>query len=302
MRSILVTGGNGFLGKHVVNILKNNVLNVVYTPHVEDYDFRKQHNVLSFFGTYQPEVVINLAAAVGGIGANLAKPGSFFYDNLMIGMNLMEASREWGVKKFVQMGSACEYPRDAKIPMVEEELWDGYPEASNSSYAIAKRALLEMGQAYRKQYGMNVIHILSTNLYGPGDNFDLETSHVIPALIHRCLTQKEVTVWGSGNATRDFLYVKDAAQAIVSLMEKFCGLAPVNIGSGREVSMRHLTELVREATGFKGMFEFDLSKPDGQHRRVLDVSRAKAYGVVATTKLEDGLRETATWYKNEKLR
>ena len=212
----------------------------------------------------------------------------------------MEIARQYNVKKFVQMGSACEYPRDAKMPMLEEEVWDGYPEASNSSYAIAKRALLEMGQAYCKQYGMNVIHILSTNLYGPGDNFDLNTSHVIPALIHRCLTQQDVTVWGSGNATRDFLYVKDAAKAIVGLMERYDSTEPVNIGSGREVSIRHLTAMIRDATGFKGMFTFDESKPDGQPRRVLDVWRAASCGIRATTKLEDGLRETAAWYKNEK--
>lgn len=300
MRGVLVTGGKGFLGRHVVELLKDTF--TVYAPGIGQYDFRKQHDVLSFFGTYQPEIVINLAAAVGGIGANLAKPGSFFYDNLMIGMNLMEVSRDWEVKKFIQMGSACEYPRDVRMPMFEKDVWDGYPEASNSSYAIAKRALLEMGQAYRKQYGMNVIHILSTNLYGPGDNFDLATSHVIPALIHRCLTQQDVTVWGSGNATRDFLYVKDAAEAIVRLTGCYNEPEPINIGSGREVSIRQLAKLVGEATDFKGTFEFDSSKPDGQPRRVLNVQRAAHRGIWAKTKLEDGLKETVQWFKNEKLR
>ena len=298
MRNILVTGGNGFLGKHVVELLKESF--TVYSPKMEDYDFRMQHHALSFFGTYEPKIVINLAAAVGGIRANLANPGSFFYDNLIIGMNLMEVARQYNVKKFVQMGSACEYPRDVRMPMLEKDVWDGYPEASNSSYAIAKRALLEMGQAYRKQYGMNVIHILSTNLFGPGDNFDLATSHVIPALIHRCLTQQDVTVWGSGNATRDFLYVKDAAEAIVRLTGCYNESEPINIGSDREVSIRQLAELVGEATDFKGTFEFDSSKPDGQPRRVLNVQRAAHCGIQAKTKLEDGLRETVQWFKNEK--
>lgn len=297
---VIVTGGAGFLGRHVVNLLSNDE---VIIPSIGSWDFRDARDAGKLYFTYRPDVVINLAAAVGGIGANLSRPGSFFYDNLAIGMNLMEAGRRYELKKFVQMGSACEYPLDARMPMQEHMVWDGYPEASNSAYGVAKRALLEMGQAYRKQYGMNVIHILSTNLYGPGDNFDLTTSHVIPALIKRCLTQENVVVWGSGNATRDFLYVKDAAKAIVALTNYYDDPSPINIGSGREVSIRELAFAIGRVTEFEGSFEFNRMKPDGQPRRVLDVTHAKLYGVTADTKLEDGLRETVEWFKaNVQLR
>jgi nucleoside-diphosphate-sugar epimerase len=249
----------------------------------------------------QPDVVIHLAATVGGIGANRSFPGQFFYDNAMMGMQLMDAGREFGIEKFVQMGSACEYPSNAPVPTQETDVWNGFPEGSNAPYGIAKRALLVQGQAYRAQYGMNVIHILSTNLYGPGDNFDPSTSHVIPAIIRRCVAAKEenassITMWGTGRATRDFIFVRDAAEGIIQAAEFYNEPMPVNLGSGNENSISYIVGRVKSIVGFHGDVVWDASKPDGQARRVLDITRARQFGFAPKTLLEQGLKETIEWY------
>jgi GDP-L-fucose synthase len=298
-KNVVVTGGNGFLGRHVVDALNRRGV-IPYTP---QYDLRKTENVGRLYFENRPDIVIHLAASVGGIGANIENPGSFFYDNIKMGVELMEAGRRWNLGKFVQMGTACEYPRDAALPLTESSIWDGYPERTNASYGIAKRALLEMGQAYRKQYGMSVIHLLSTNLYGPGDNFTPTSSHVIPALIRRCYEAKQLgwdslAIWGSGSATRDFLYVKDAAEAVVLATEKYDEAMPVNLGSGRELTIHEVATKIAYLTGFKGQLVWDKSKPDGQPRRILATNLAKEkFGFEADTLLERGLLETITWYE-----
>jgi len=304
-KRITVTGGNGFLGNHVVAALHSKGAEVS-VPHLVEYDLRNRADVDRMYQNFRPTIVINLAAAVGGLGANIASPGRFFYDNLMMGMHLMDAGCQFGIDKFVQMGSACEYPKDAPVPLVEEDVWNGYPEPSNAPYGIAKRALLTMGDAYRTQYGMNVIHILSTNLYGPGDNFNLETSHVISALINKCVTARDagspsISIWGTGAATRDFLFVRDAASGIVLSTELWNNPAPVNLGSGREVSILEIAEKIKQLTGFQGALSWDHSKPDGQPRRFLDTSRALSFGFVSGTPLEAGLKETISCFE-EKLR
>jgi GDP-L-fucose synthase len=300
---VLVTGGTGFLGKHVLNKLWKRGYDFIVP---EMYDLRYSRRVAEMYERFYPETVINLAAVVGGINANISQPGKFFYDNLKMGMNVIEGARVYGVKKFVQMGSACEYPRDAAIPLVESDLWNGYPEGSNAAYGIAKRALLSMGQAYHQQYGMNIIHLLPTNMYGPGDNFEQGTSHVIPALIRRFseavkLGLESVTIWGSGQATRDFLYADDAAEGVVLAMERYNGVGPVNLGSGREVSIGELAQKIARLSGYEGKIIQDASKTDGQPRRVLDISKAKEFGWEANTLLEAGLSRTIEWY-NVKLR
>ena len=298
-KRIVVTGGDGFLGRHVVSALNRRG----FVPYLAQEDLRRPVNVATMYNELKPDIVIHLAASVGGLGANIANPGSFFYDNVKMGIELMEAGRVHGLKKFVQMGSACEYPRDAALPLTESTVWDGYPEETNAAYGIAKRTLLAMGQAYRQQYDMNVIHLLSTNLYGPGDNFNLKNCHVIPALILRCFEAKRngwdsLSIWGTGNATRDFLYVKDAAEAIVLATEKYDEVEPVNLGSGREISIREVATKIGYLTGFKGSLIWDKSKPDGQPRRILDVTRARnKFGFEADTLLERGLLETITWYE-----
>jgi GDP-L-fucose synthase len=302
---ILVTGGAGFLGSHVVSKLIAYGYKSVLVPRLENYDLRNREVVYQLFEEMEPEIVINLAAAVGGIGTNIQKPGSFFYDNLAIGMNVIDASRQYMVKKVVQMGSACEYPRDAEMPLVESDLWKGYPEGSNAPYGIAKRALLTMGQAYRQQYGMNIIHLLPTNLYGPGDNFKND-GHVIAATIRKMAVavkwnSPEVVMWGTGKATRDFLYVEDAAEGIVLATERYNDGEPVNLGSGREISIGALAQKIAWLSGFEKELLWDISKPDGQPRRVLDISKAKAFGWEAETLLEAGLSRTISWY-NAKLR
>jgi GDP-L-fucose synthase len=299
---VVVTGGDGFLGKHVVQRLWEHGGYDILVPKLKTHDLRYFHEADQMYRRMEPEIVINLAAAVGGIGANIALPGKFFHDNLMIGMNLIEGARAYGIRKFVQIGSACEYPRDAAVPLVESDVWNGYPEGSNAAYGVAKRALLTMGQAYRQQYGMNIIHLLPTNLYGPGDNFG-EDSHFIPAMIGKIATavnagKEHIVLWGTGKATRDFLYVEDAADAIILAMERYNKAEPVNLGSGREVSIFDTAQKITVLSGFRGGIFWDTSKPDGQPRRVLDISRAKEFGFEANTLLEAGLSRTIEWYNS----
>ncbi|MCX5796578.1 MAG: GDP-L-fucose synthase [Elusimicrobia bacterium] len=301
-RRVLVTGGAGFLGRQVVERLAT-LGAEVFVPRSREYDLRLPDVVQRVFRDFPCQTVFHLAARVGGIGANRANPGSFFYDNLMMGALLMEAARRVGVDKFVQVGTVCAYPKFTPVPFREANLWDGYPEETNAPYGIAKKALLVQAQAYRSQYGFNAIYLLPVNLYGPHDNSDLESSHVIPALIRKCLEAKAagrptVTLWGSGKATREFLYVGDAAEALVLAGEFYdCG-EPVNLGSGSEISIKELANLIKRVVGFEGEFVWDASKPDGQPRRCLDTSRAReAFGWTAQTSLEDGLSRTIRWYQ-----
>lgn len=304
MRSVLVTGGAGFLGSHIVNrIAEIYGVGSVIVPDVRGYDLRDPRAARDLLYNFRVDAIINCAASVGGIKANLAHPGKFFYDNLSIGMNLLEAARAYPVGKFIQIGSACEYPVNAELPLREEDIWSGYPEPSNAPYAIAKRALLEMGQAYRKEYGMNVIHLVPTNLYGPRDNFNPETSHVIPALIGKFLSgTPSVEILGDGRATRDFLYVEDAAKMIVDALATYDSSAPLNLGSGRHMTIACLAYAISRLTGYTGELVFSGSAMNGQPSRRLDTSRADALGIKATTMFERGLEATIAWYKNEKLR
>jgi len=301
-KRIVVTGGGGFLGRHVVTALERRGCREVFAPRKAQYDLRHEPDVRRMYDDLRPHIVIHLAAVVGGIGANRDSPGRFFFENVMLGALVMEHARLKGVEKFVGIGTICEYPKLAPIPFLERDLWNGYPEETNAPYGIAKKMLLVQGQAYRQQYGFDAIHLLPVNLYGPHDNFDLETSHVIPALIRRCAAaaqsgHSEVVCWGSGNATREFLYVEDCADAIVLATERYDAPEPANIGAGFEISIRDLAELVAELTGFKGRLTFDRTKPDGQPRRMLDVTRAqRAFGFTARTPFRDGLQRTIDWY------
>ncbi|WP_139995390.1 GDP-L-fucose synthase family protein [Paenibacillus paridis] len=301
-KTIMVTGGSGFLGSHVVELLLKSGAGDIIVPRSKQYDLTRQEVCLSLIRDTDPDIVIHLAAKVGGIGANRVNPGSFFYDNLSMGIHLAEASRLHGVEKFVACGTICSYPKFANVPFREEELWDGYPEETNAPYGLAKKMLLVQSQAYRKQYGFNSIFLLPVNLYGPRDNFDLETSHVIPALIRKCLEAKaqgsdHIEVWGTGIATREFLYVEDAAAGIVQATDQFNGEEPVNIGTGREISIKALTELIAEKTGYNGTIVWDASRPDGQLRRCLDTSKAEQlFGFKAKTDLPEGLEKTVQWY------
>ena len=305
-KRVAVTGGNGFLGRYVIDQL-NEVGCLPSDIFVPGYDLRNSLNVGKMYFDFRPDIVIHLAASVGGLGANIENPGSFFYDNVKMGIELMETGRRWGLKKFVQMGSACSYPKNTPAPFKESDLWNGYPEESNAAYGIAKKAMLTMGQAYRQQYGMNVIHLLSTNIYGPGDNFTPTSSHVIPALIRRCLEAKRegrpsLLVWGAGDATRDFLYAKDAARAVVLATERYNDAAPVNLGSGREVSIHELATKIAMLTGFEGTLIWDKTKPDGQPHRVLDTRLAwQLFGFESDILLEHGLVETIKWYQRSLL-
>lgn len=300
---IVVTGGSGFLGGAVVGALERRGCRDVLVPRKAQYDLTNEPAVERMYSDLRPQVVIHLAAVVGGIGANRASPGRFFYDNVMMGALTLEHARRSGVQKFVGVGTICAYPKLAPIPFREDDLWNGYPEETNAPYGIAKKMLLVQGQAYRAQYGFNAIHLLPVNLYGPGDNFDPASSHVIPALIRKCVEAAdadapEVICWGTGNATREFLYVDDCADAIVSATERYDGAEPVNVGAGFEIRIRDLAALIAELTGFRGRLVFDPSKPDGQPRRSLDVSRAlDAFGFRATTDFRDGLRRTIDWYR-----
>jgi GDP-L-fucose synthase len=301
-KRVAVTGGHGFLGRHVVAALERRGA-TVFSPRKSQYDLTREADVERMYGDLEPDIVIHLAAVVGGIGANRDAPGRFFFENVMLGALTLEHARRSGVEKFVGVGTICAYPKLAPVPFMERDLWNGYPEETNAPYGIAKKMLLVQGQAYRQQYGFNAIHLLPVNLYGPHDNFDPRSSHVIPALIRKCVEAAErgapqVVIWGSGTATREFLFVEDCAEAIVLATERYDGDEPVNIGAGFEISIRDLAELVAELTGFKGRLTFDRTKPDGQPRRMLDVSRAESrFGFKAATDFRDGLRRTIDWYR-----
>lgn len=301
-KKIMVTGGSGFLGSHVVEQFKEQGCSDLIIPRSRQYDLRNQSVTFSLVKTTKPDIIVHLAASVGGIEANRKSPGTFFYDNAAMGIHLMEAARLAEVEKFVVCGTVCSYPKYGTIPLKEEELWTGYPEESNAPYGLAKKMLLVQSQAYREQYGFHSIYLLPVNLYGPRDNFDLESSHVIPALIRKCLEAKEqhlkqVKAWGTGKATREFLYVKDAAEAIVLATEKYNEREPMNIGTGREISIRSLMEIIADKTGFVGQIIWDPDKPDGQPRRCLDITKSKRHlGFVARTTLEEGLQNTIDWY------
>ncbi|MED4585421.1 GDP-L-fucose synthase [Brevibacillus choshinensis] len=303
-KTIMVTGGAGFLGSHVVERLRNEGCQRIIVPRSREYDLRNPQAIRELLTKTAPDLIIHLAASVGGIEANRKNPGSFFYDNLSMGIHLMEAARLCNVEKFVACGTICSYPKFASVPFREEDLWDGYPEETNAPYGLAKKMLLVQSQAYRQQYGFNSIFLLPVNLYGPRDNFDLETSHVIPALIRKCLEAKQqnkdhITVWGSGKVTREFIYVEEAAEAILLASEHFDGEQSVNIGTGEEITIRVLAELIAEETGFVGEFRWDSEKPDGQPRRCLDVRKAKDYfGFESKVSLREGVRKTIQWYAN----
>ena len=303
---VLVTGGSGFLGRHVVDALGRRGCRNIFVVRKAQHDLTQEPDVRRLFQETKPDVVIHLAAVVGGIGANRESPGRFFYQNVMMGALTMEHARLAGVKKFVGVGTICAYPKLAPIPFRERDLWNGYPEETNAPYGIAKKMLLVQGQAYREQYAFDAIHLLPVNLYGPHDNFDPASSHVIPALIRKCLEAvdagaDEVVCWGTGNATREFLYVEDCADAIVLATEKYDQPEPVNLGAGFEISIRDLAELIAELTGFRGRLVFDRTKPDGQPRRSLDVTRARnSFGFAATTDFRTGLKRTIEWYQAQR--
>jgi GDP-L-fucose synthase len=301
-KSVVVTGGAGFLGSLVVAKLRERGATDIFVPRSKNYDLRDLVAVRRLLGETSPDIVLHLAARVGGIAANRAHPAEFFYDNLMMGTQLLHESWRAGVRKFVAIGTVCAYPKDTPVPFKEEDLWNGYPEETNAPYGLAKKMQLVQSQAYRQQYDFNSIFLLPVNLFGPGDNFDPDTSHVIPALIKKCMgarmaEDEYVEVWGTGKATREFLYVNDAAEGIVLAAERYDGMEPVNIGSGNEISIRHLAELIARLTGFSGEVRWDSSKPDGQPRRCLDTSRAAhLFGFRARTSLEEGLGLTIQWY------
>jgi GDP-L-fucose synthase len=295
---ILVTGGSGFLGSHLVERLEADG-NEVFVPRKADYDLTSRDDAERLFRDARPDRVFHVAGEVGGIGANRASPGRFWYANLMMGAHVLELSREQGVQKLIVVGTVCAYPKFASVPFREEELWDGYPEETNAPYGVAKKSILVGAQAYRDQYGLNSIFLLPANLYGPRDNFDLETSHVIPDLIRKMLENRErVVLWGDGTPTREFLYVDDCVDGLVLAGERYDGPDPVNLGTGQEISIGSLAELIAELTGFEGEIEWDASMPNGQPRRSLDASRARElFGFEARTPLRTGLERTIAWYR-----
>ena len=301
-KRVVVTGGSGFLGRYVVCALQSRGYEV-FAPRRIEYDLTHEPDVERLYADLRPEIVVHLAAAVGGIGANRSQPGRFFYQNLHMGTMVMEHGRRAGLEKFVGIGTICSYPKFTPVPFKEDDLWSGYPEETNAPYGLAKKMLLVQGQAYRQQYGFNAIHLLPVNLYGPGDNFDPESSHVIPALILKCADAvergaSEITCWGDGSATREFLYVEDCADAIVLATERYDGDQPVNIGAGFEITIRDLATLVAERCGFTGTIRWDATKPNGQPRRSLDTTRAADFfGFTARTPFRDGLARTVDWYR-----
>jgi GDP-L-fucose synthase len=303
-RRICVTGGEGFLGRRVVECLRGRGHADVFVARHDDYDLVCEESIARLYRDARPQVLIHLAAVVGGIGANRDNPARFFYENLMMGAQLIEGARLWGVEKFVQIGTICSYPKFAPVPFREEDLWCGYPEETNAPYGLAKKALLVQGQAYRDQYGMNAIYLMPANLYGPGDNFSPRSSHVVPALVKKFTEAAEcrapsVEVWGTGRATREFLYVDDAAEGVVLAAERYDGREPVNLGTGVEISIRELAQLIAAETGFDGEVVWDHSKPDGQPRRAVDTSRAAGeFGFRARTGFAEGLRRTVRWYRS----
>jgi GDP-L-fucose synthase len=303
-KRIMVTGGAGFLGQSVVESLRARGCSRIVVPRSREHDLTDAAAIDALFAREQPEIVFHLAAVVGGIGANRDNPGRFFYENAIMGIQLIEYARRYGVEKTVVAGTVCAYPKFAPVPFKEESLWDGYPEETNAPYGIAKKALLVQCQAYRAQYGMNAIYLLPVNLYGPRDNFDPRSSHVIPALIRKAVEARdagldEIVVWGDGSATREFLYVDDAAEGIVAAAERYDGAQPVNLGCGEEIPIRGLVELIAELSGFRGRIVWDTSKPNGQPRRKLDTTRARReFGWQAATTLRDGLRTTIDWYES----
>src|SRR4051794_12766607 len=299
--TVVVTGGTGFLGRAIAAELARTGASV-HALGSKDYDLRDRDAIRAMLDELRPDAVVHLAAVVGGIGANASQPGRFFYENAIMGIELIEACRVAGVAKTVICGTVCAYPKFTPVPFREDDLWNGYPEETNAPYGLAKKVLLAQTQAYRQQYDMNAVYLLPVNLYGPGDNFDLDSSHVIPGMIRRFLTAKAlgeptVTLWGDGSPTREFLYVDDAARALRLALERYDGAEPVNIGSGQEISIRDLAEVIRKATGYAGEIAWDTSKPNGQPRRRLSTDRARdAFGFTATTELDEGIRETVRWY------
>ena len=305
-KRIAITGGTGFLGSQVVKKLEEQGCQNIFVPGSKDYNLVENEAVKRFYQDARPDVVIHLAAVVGGIGANRENPGKFFYDNLMMGVQMVEQGRLFGVEKLTIIGTICAYPKFTPVPFHEDRLWDGYPEETNAPYGLAKKMLLVQSQAYREQYGFNSIYLLPVNLYGPGDNFDPGSSHVIPALIKKVFdardkNEKRIVAWGTGKATREFLYVEDAAEGVVLATEKYSKSDPVNLGAGFEISIKDLVELICELTGFDGEVEWDTSKPDGQPRRCLDTSRAeREFGFRASTDFREGLKRTIEWYMNNR--
>jgi len=302
-KRITITGGTGFLGSFVVDELKKKGVTSIFVPRSSKYNLVHKEKVKQLFDDTEPDILIHLAAKVGGIGFLMKNPGIVFYENAMMGIQLLEESRKRDIEKVVLIGTVCSYPKITKVPFKEDNLWDGYPDEITGYYGIAKKILHVQAMAYREQYGLNTIYLLPTNLYGPRDNFDLESSHVIPALIRKIIdakanNKKYITVWGTGNATREFLYVKDAAKGIVQATELYNNSAPVNLGTGIEISIKDITQKIMNLVSYKGELRFDKSKPDGQPRRCLDVSRAfKEFGFKASTPIEQGLKETIAWYK-----
>jgi GDP-L-fucose synthase len=305
-KKIIVTGGAGFLGRFVVKKLKDRNCGGIFIPVIEKYDLTRSGDIKRMYDDAKADIVIHLAAVVGGIGANMKNPGRFFYDNLIMGIQLLDQARLNDIRKFVAIGTICAYPKYTHVPFKEDDLWLGYPEETNAPYGLAKKMLLVQSQAYRQQYGFNSIYLLPVNLYGPGDNFNPESSHVIPALIRKFYEAKvsnsmEVWAWGTGNATREFFYVEDCAEAIVLATEKYDKADPVNIGAGFEISIRNLAEMIKDIIGYEGKIVWDASKPDGQPRRCLDVTRAeKEFGFLAKTDFRKGLEKTIEWYIDSK--
>jgi len=305
-KRVVVTGGAGFLGSVVVEKLRQRGCREVIVPRSKEFDLRDRDAIIRLYEKARPSIVIHLAAVVGGIGANRTNPGRFFYDNAIMGIQLMEYARLCEVEKFVAVGTVCAYPKFTPIPFKEDDLWDGYPEETNAPYGLAKKMMLAQAQAYRAQYGFNAIYLLPVNLYGPGDNFDMETSHVIPALIRKCVEAKEsgcreIVLWGDGSPTREFLYVDDAAEGLALATERYDGDLPVNLGTGEEITIRELAQMIAAEVGFNGAIVWDETKPNGQPRRCLDVSRARQlFGFQATHSLREGIARTVAYFQSHR--